>query len=159
MNHFSICHEEGLSMQFTTHSLVQGHVPGRARALMRWCLLFFVWGAMFLGLGAQARSFHAAASMAGARDSHTATLLADGRVLVTGGDNNGALATSELYDPASNSWSAGGNLKTARIAHTATLLSDGKVLVTGGATAPLNSRARKCMTRPATAGARWAISH
>ncbi len=69
-----------------------------------------------------------------ARAGHTATLLPNGKVLVTGGLGNGtfALASAELYDPTSGSWTATGNLATARAGHTATLLADGQVLVAGG---------------------------
>ena len=64
---------------------------------------------------------------------HTATLLPSGQVLVAGGlDNSSALASTELYDPTSNTWSAAGSLTTARDAHTATLLPSGKVLIPGG---------------------------
>ncbi|QSQ26439.1 kelch-like protein [Pyxidicoccus parkwayensis] len=74
-----------------------------------------------------------AGSMAVARDTHTATLLSSGKVLVVGGGtNNGSTAYSELYDPATNSWSLAGSMASARISHTATLLSSGKVLVVGG---------------------------
>jgi N-acetylneuraminic acid mutarotase len=80
-------------------------------------------------------------SMAEARSDHTATLLPNGKVLVVGGfgaDTQGTftmqLATAELYDPASGTWSATGNLAKGRYGHTATLLPDGKVLVVGGYT-------------------------
>jgi uncharacterized delta-60 repeat protein len=66
------------------------------------------------------------------RSRHTATLLSDGRVLVAGGSSGSILATAELYDRATGTWTATGNLKTGRYDHTATLLSNGKVLVTGG---------------------------
>ena len=41
------------------------------------------------------------------RDSHTATLLADGTVVVAGGENEtGVLTSAERYDPAAGTWSA-----------------------------------------------------
>jgi hypothetical protein len=78
--------------------------------------------------------FKATADMTAARASHTATLLNDGRVLVTGGvDANGvALATAELYDPPSGTFTSTGSMSTSRSSHTATLLNNGKVLLTGG---------------------------
>jgi hypothetical protein len=74
-----------------------------------------------------------AASLATARQNHTATLLPSGKVLVAGGYNSsGSLSSAELYDPASNAWSTAGAIATARYKHTATLLPSGKVLVVGG---------------------------
>jgi Big-like domain-containing protein/galactose oxidase-like protein/Kelch motif protein len=68
-----------------------------------------------------------------ARAFHTATLLPNGKVLVAGGITNSVtLPSSELYDPATGTWSATGNLNSAHGAHTATLLTNGKVLVVGG---------------------------
>jgi N-acetylneuraminic acid mutarotase len=69
------------------------------------------------------------------RFQDTATLLPDGKVLVAGGTNNvtnSPLASAELYDPSSGSWTATGSMPTRRQFHTATLLPDGKVLVAGG---------------------------
>ena len=71
------------------------------------------------------------------RESHTATLLANGKVLVAGGINRTqfdteVLADAELYDPASGTWTATGSLAEPRTGHTATLLPNGKVLVAGG---------------------------
>ena len=64
------------------------------------------------------------------RVSHTATLLRDGRVLVTGGTGSGN--TAELYDPISGTWTNTGGMGRARWHHTATLLTNGNVLVAGG---------------------------
>jgi N-acetylneuraminic acid mutarotase len=66
------------------------------------------------------------------RGDHTATLLPNGKVLVTGGYRNGSLNSAEIYDPTSSVWIITGNLNTARELHTATLLQNGKVLVAGG---------------------------
>src|SRR5437660_3646931 len=75
----------------------------------------------------------ATGSLSTKRDYHTATLLPNGKVLVAGGRNNGVLlASAELYDPASGTWSATGSLSAGRYHHTATLLPNGKVLVAGG---------------------------
>src|SRR5437879_402803 len=61
----------------------------------------------------------------------TATLLADGRVLVTGGGIP-AVPFSEIYDAATDQWAIVEDLLVARRGHTATLLADGRVLVAGG---------------------------
>jgi N-acetylneuraminic acid mutarotase len=77
-----------------------------------------------------------------ARSHHAATALDDGRLLVTGGTTHEsvdgqnrfvALASVELYDPKTNTWTLGAPMADARNGHTATLLLDGTVLVVGGA--------------------------
>lgn len=92
-------------------------------------------------------SFGATGSMTTPRIWATATLLADGRILLVGGlasanlsasPDLGAAAdatpmTAELYDPASGTFSATGAPATGRIWHTANLLADGHVLIAGGA--------------------------
>jgi hypothetical protein len=60
-------------------------------------------------------------------------LLANGKVLVTGGFNGAsALTSAELYDPASGTWTNTGPMTYGRYYHTATLLTNGQVLVAGG---------------------------
>jgi hypothetical protein len=67
------------------------------------------------------------------RRGHTATQLADGRVLIVGGENSGGLISqSEVFDPTAGTFSAGGNLDGARADHSATRLADGRVLIAGG---------------------------
>ncbi|MGE6759826.1 kelch repeat-containing protein [Corallococcus interemptor] len=71
----------------------------------------------------------------GPRWGHTATLLPDGRVLIAGGSaqkRSFYLGTTELYDPATNTWSPGAPMNVRRLFHSATLLQDGRVLVAGG---------------------------
>lgn len=75
-------------------------------------------------------------SLITARSGFTPVILANGKVLVAGGISGnlggGMIASAELYDPATATWSATGSLSTARTNHTTTMLSNGKVLVTGG---------------------------
>ena len=83
--------------------------------------------------GPQARgTFRATGSMVQARRSHfTATLLLDGRVLIAGGQNPGALDTAELYDPATGKFTATGSMTAARHDNVAVRLADGRVLIEG----------------------------
>ena len=86
-------------------------------------------------------TWSATGSMTVERTYQTATLFTSGplagKVLVAGGDGiiafpNSALASAELYDPGTGTWSATGSMSVARGSHNATLLPNGKVLVTGG---------------------------
>ena len=59
-------------------------------------------------------------------------MLANGKVLVTGGYNGNILSSAELFDPTTGIWTPIGSLNNARDGHTATLLPNGQVLVAGG---------------------------
>jgi WD40 repeat protein len=67
-------------------------------------------------------------SMGFNRSDFTATLLANGRVLVAGGGSNSA----ELYDPATGKFSPTGHMVMPREMQSAALLPDGRVLIAGG---------------------------
>jgi N-acetylneuraminic acid mutarotase len=81
-------------------------------------------------------SWSTVAAMSIGRAGHTATLLAGGTVLVTGGTTQNATqpvtATTEIYDPVANTWTLGAAMSTPRTNHSANLLSGGAVLVEGG---------------------------
>jgi hypothetical protein len=78
--------------------------------------------------------FGPTAGLATARSSHSATLLADGRVLVVGGfgATGRPLASTELYDPQTGQWSPGPTLDQARANHLALRLPSGQVIIAGG---------------------------
>jgi hypothetical protein len=80
-------------------------------------------------------SFVAAGAMAVPRAYHTATLLTDGRVIITGGvgsSSSTGLQTSELFDASGVALGTGSLMTDARSCHTATLLTNGQVLISGG---------------------------
>ena len=92
-----------------------------------------------LALAASTLSFAASGTwsptgaMLSARDGHTATILANGKILAAGGTNNGvALTSAELYNPAAGTWASTGSMNVARTLARAVLLSNGSVLVMGG---------------------------
>jgi len=81
-------------------------------------------------------TFSSAASMNVPRTSHQATLLTDGRILVTGGiidSANDATDTAELYNPLSQVWQfTNSPMSSARADHRAVVMTDGRVLIIGG---------------------------
>jgi hypothetical protein len=76
----------------------------------------------------------ATADMHSSRADPTATLLNDGKVLVTGGADYQPSGPPELYDPTTGTWAATRELARPGTRYeSAALLSDGTVLVAGGA--------------------------
>jgi hypothetical protein len=75
-----------------------------------------------------ASGFTLTGSMHTARSGHTATLLANGKVLIVGSGD----VSPELFDSATGSFIAAGTMTTIRFGATVTLLASGKVLITGG---------------------------
>ena len=84
-------------------------------------------------------------TMASPRAGHGASRLGNGRVLVTGGFASfdltnplsllqGIQATTEIYDPATDTFLPGPNMLEARTLHTSTTLTNGQVLIAGGIT-------------------------
>lgn len=86
----------------------------------------------------QTGTFTPTGSMTAERVGHSATALPNGQVLIVGGADSSnpaateVLASAELYDPSSETFTATGSLATARYNQTATRLPSGKVLVAGG---------------------------
>jgi hypothetical protein len=84
------------------------------------------------------------------RANATATLLQDGRVLITGGEatfNDNPTRpvefwkTAEIYDPDSGTFSSAGTMTLMRTRHSATLLPNGQVLIAGGLTSRTSANA------------------
>ena len=95
-------------------------------------------------------TFTPTGGMSAARTYATATLLANGKVLVVGGASGAqVLSSADLYDSATGTFTATGSMATARRFHTATLLADGTVLVVGGSNASTTAASAE-LYNPAT---------
>ncbi len=72
--------------------------------------------------------------MTSPRSEHTATLLANGTVLIAGGfdDKGTTLSSAEIYDPMTRSFTLIGPMIHPRRDHTAILMPNGNVLIAGG---------------------------
>ena len=97
-------------------------------------------------------TFVSTGSLTTARDTHTATLLNDGTVLIAGGFDSNAnpLSSAEIYDPAAGTFTLTGSLNIGRAVHTATLLNNGMVLIAGGYDFNGNAVASAELYNPAT---------
>ena len=95
------------------------------------------WPPTFLGTSElydpSTGTFSVTGNLTAGRVYHTATLMPNGKVLITGGWNGyNCLSSANLYDHATGIMSPTANLGTARRGHQATLQPNGKVLITGG---------------------------
>ena len=116
--------------------------------------LFAIILATGITASVQSGTFTLTGGLNTARYNHTATLLQNGEVLVTGGLGvNGeysVLASAELYDPKKGKWSVTGSMSVVRTAFTATLLQNGEVLVAGGTDYAIHCYATAELYNPST---------
>jgi N-acetylneuraminic acid mutarotase len=113
--------------------LVAGGEGGTAAAL--------TWLASAELYDPKTRKWTLTGSMSVGRTDHTATLLANGEVLVAGGTDYeiNCYATAELYNPSTGEWTLTGSMTQPRCLHSATQLPNGEVLVSGGVNSIYNT--------------------
>ncbi|MER6253504.1 DUF6603 domain-containing protein [Streptomyces sp. NPDC001584] len=105
------------------------------------------------------------ASLRTPRAGHQATVLADGRILVTGGDptllpgggavSGRSLASAEVYDPVRDAWTPTADMPAGRGRHRAFLLRTGEVLVVGGTGGPSFAAGHRGTLRYDPGADRW----
>src|SRR3954451_20799631 len=91
------------------------------------------WRGHFGQASPAAGAWAATSDMGFSRANFTATVLANGKVLVAGGAFNpapGITNSAELFDNATGFFTVTGSMRDPREYHTATLLPNGQVLVT-----------------------------
>jgi hypothetical protein len=107
-------------------------MPSHVKRLFRKTLVLSLLAVALSRLSAGA-SFTPATPLNTPRKGHTATLLPNGNLLVTGGvGTNGNLAGVEMYQLATGAWINTNSMNIPRSYHTATMMPDGKVLIVGG---------------------------
>ena len=128
----------GLSLIVTPVQAVdarRGVVAGVALGLVAavgWTSVSLGLSRPWLASSASDGAFVSGPTMSSDRASHTATLLADGTVLIVGGYGDGPIGSAERFDPATLTIREVGSLREVRWYHTATLLDDGSVAIIGG---------------------------
>ena len=123
----------------------------RGQLKVNWVLALFLLGLISraAAVAQTTGTFTRTGDLTTGRTNHTATLLRDGRVLLTGGfveSASSVTAAAELYDPITGMFTPTGAMTTPRRSHAATLLPDGRVLIAGGFGPP---------TSPESTGCRW----
>lgn len=99
--------------------------------VLTFCVIFHLTP---ISIASAADAFFNDALLRKGRNQHTATLLADGRVLIAGGNEaltNAPFSSVEIYDPVTRTTQTTGSLATPRAGHLAVLLPNKKVLVAG----------------------------
>ena len=107
-------------------------MPGRAA-------LYFLVFATTSGTFSHGQPLKTVGVIGEQRAGHTATLLPNGKVLVTGGFRKAAdgrsqiyFSSAELFDPVKRTFQSTGSMTYRRCGHTATRLKNGLVLIAGG---------------------------